>query len=381
MRGRDLGAPRRASVGQRVKIGMAVTLSLLVPTSTPAAQAFRQALPGYRFEFPRDHASHPDFKTEWWYYSGHLRTEDGLRFGYQLTFFRVGVDPSLRGDSRSRWAVRDLHLAHFAVSDLQQRRFIYWERRDRGALGSAGASSETLKMWNGAWTADGKGNTHRLTAAAEGHAIDLTLTATKPPSIHGLSGVSQKAEGAGRASHYYSLTRMATEGTLTVAGKRYGVTGSTWMDHEFGSNQLTPSQVGWDWFALQLDDGTELMLYQLRQTDGSPDPHSSGSLIHPDGRVEHLSLRAFRLEPHEVWQSPKSGGRYPIRWRVWLPERRIDLIVQAAFSDQELDTRGSTQVIYWEGSVTASGTANGRPISGVGYLEMTGYAEPFRQPL
>jgi predicted secreted hydrolase len=236
-------------------------------------------------------------------------------------------------------------------------------------------------VWNGPWTAEGKGNAHHLTAIAEGYAIDLTLTATKPPAIHGLSGVSQKAEGAGRASHYYSLTRMATEGTLTVAGKRQTVSGSTWMDHEFGSNQLTPSQVGWDWFALQLDDGAELMLYQLRQADRSPDPHSSGSLIHPDGRVDHLPPRAFRLEPQEVWHSPKNGGHYPIRWLVRIPELRIDLIVQAAFPDQELDTRGSTQVIYWEGSVMASGTANGRPISGVGYLEMTGYAEPFRQPL
>jgi predicted secreted hydrolase len=174
---------------------------------------------------------------------------------------------------------------------------------------------------------------------------------------------------------------MATEGTLIFGGKRQKVIGSSWMDHEFGSNQLAPSQVGWDWFALQLDDGVEVMLYQLRQANGHPDPHSSGSLIHPDGRVEHLPLTAFRMEPEELWQSERSGGRYPIRWRVQVPGRRIDLTVQAAFPDQELDTHGSTQVIYWEGSVTISGTSNGRPISGLGYLEMTGYAEPFRQPL
>ncbi|MGH7409508.1 MAG: lipocalin-like domain-containing protein, partial [Candidatus Methylomirabilis sp.] len=316
-----------------------------------------------------------------WYYSGHLRTEEGHQFGYQLTFFRVGVEPSLRGDSRSRWAVRDLYLAHFAISDLKHQRFHYWERRSRGALGSAGASTETFKVWNGTWAANGDSRAHHLAGSVEGYAIDLTLIPTKPPAIHGRNGVSQKAEGLGRASHYYSLTRMATDGTLTHAGKRLKVTGSSWMDHEFGSNQLTANQVGWDWFALQLEDGSELMLYQLRERSGSPDPHSSGSLIHPDGRVEHLPLRAFRLEPQEVWQSPKIGGRYPIRWRVRIPERLIDLTVQAAFPDQELDTQGSTQVIYWEGSVTASGTANGRPISGTGYLEMTGYAEPFRQSL
>ncbi|NJD68239.1 MAG: carotenoid 1,2-hydratase [candidate division NC10 bacterium] len=354
---------------------------LFVGSGAIARQAFRQALPGYRFAFPRDHASHPDYKTEWWYYSGHLQTGDGQRFGYQLTFFRVGVDPALRGDSRSRWAVRDLHLAHFALSDLTHRRFHYWERRSRGALDSAGASTGAFRIWNGPWEASGDGKIHRLTASAEGHAIDLTLTQTKPPAIHGSDGVSQKAEGLGRASHYYSVTKMATKGTLTFSGKRQAVTGSTWMDHEFGSNQLTESQIGWDWFAIQLDDGADLMLYQLRLTDGQPDPHSSGSLIYPDGRVEHLPLNAFKMTPQEVWRSPKSGGKYPIRWRVQVPGRRLDLSVQAAFPDQELDTRGSTMVTYWEGSVAISGTAGDRPIAGVGYLEMPGYAAPFRQPL
>jgi predicted secreted hydrolase len=360
---------------------MIVLLCLLGAGSPDARQAFRQALPGYQFAFPRDHASHPEFKTEWWYYSGHLRTDNGHEFGYQLTFFRVGVEPSLRQDPRSRWAVRDLYLAHFAISDLRQRRFLYWERRSRGALGSAGASTTALKVWNGDWAATANGTAHLLVAGVEGYAIDLTLSPTKRPAIHGQDGVSQKAEGPGRASHYYSLTRMATAGTLNVAGKARKVTGSSWMDHEFGSNQLTASQVGWDWFALQFENGTELMLYQLRHESGIPDPHSSGSLIHPDGRVEHLPLKVFRLEPEEFWVSPRSGGRYPIRWRLQLPDRRIDLAVTAAFPDQELDTSKSTQVTYWEGSVSVIGSAAGRPLSGIGYLEMTGYAAPFRQPL
>lgn len=363
----------------RAIIGIVMLLCLAIGSSALAKPAFRQALPGYRFAFPRDHASHPDFKTEWWYYSGHLQTEDGQRFGYQLTFFRVGVDPALRGDSRSRWAVRDLHLAHFALSDLTHRRFQYWERRSRGALDSAGALTKEFKVWNGLWEASGDEKVHHLTASVEGYAIDLTLTLTKPPAIHGSHGVSQKAAGPGRASHYYSLTRMTTDGTLTVAGKRQTVTGSSWMDHEFGSNQLTASQVGWDWFAIQLEDGVELMLYQLRLTDGRSDPHSSGSLIQPDGQVEHLPLSAFELTPQEIWQSPKSGGRYPIRWRIRVPSRRLDLSVRAAFPDQELDTRGSTLVTYWEGSVAISGTADGRSIAGQGYLEMTGYTAPFHQ--
>jgi len=363
------------------RIGVVALLYLLSGTGALAEEAFRQALPGYRFAFPRDHASHPDFKTEWWYYSGHLQTEDGQQFGYQLTFFRVGVDPALRGDSRSRWAVRDLHLAHFAISDLTHRRFQYWERRSRGALDSAGALTKGFKVWNGPWEASGDEKAQHLTAHVEGYAIDLTLTPTKPPAIHGSNGVSQKAPGPGHASHYYSLTSMTTNGTLTFAGRLQTVTGSTWMDHEFGSSQLTTSQVGWDWFAIQFTDGVELMLYHLRLTDGRPDPHSSGSLIYPDGRIEHLPFSAFRLTPQEVWQSPKSGGRYPVRWRIQVPGRRLDLSVQVAFPDQELDTSGSTQVTYWEGSVSVSGTAGDRPIAGVGYLEMTGYAKPFRQPL
>lgn len=366
---------------RRLLIGLAALLSVYTETGVSAGEAFRQALPGYHFAFPRDHTSHPDFKTEWWYYSGHLQTENGQRYGYQLTFFRVGVDPALRGDSRSRWAVRDLHLAHFAISDLTHRRFHYWEHRSRGALDSAGALTDTFKVWNGTWEAGGDGKIHRLAASAEGYAINLTLSLRKPPAIHGNNGVSQKAAGLGRASHYYSLTRLATTGILTFAGKRQTVTGSTWMDHEFGSNQLTESQVGWDWFAIQLADGAELMLYQLRLTDGRPDPHSSGSLIHSDGRVAHLPLKAFVLTPEEFWQSPKNGGRYPIRWRIQVPNRSLDLSVQAAFPDQELDTRGSTLVTYWEGSIAISGTAGNRPITGVGYLEMTGYAAPFRQPL
>ena len=366
---------------RRLLIGITALLCVYTETGVFAGEAFRSALPGYQFAFPRDHASHPDFKTEWWYYSGHLQTENGQRFGYQLTFFRVGIDPALRGDSRSRWAVSDLHLAHFAISDLTHRRFHYWERRSRGALDSAGASTNEFKVWNGQWQAGGDEKVHRLIAGAGEYAIDLTLSVRKPPAIHGSHGVSQKAEGLGRASHYYSLTRMATEGTVTVAGKRQAVTGSTWMDHEFGSHQLTESQVGWDWFAIQFEDGTELMLYQLRLTDGRSDPHSSGSLIHPNGRVEHLPFSTFALTPQEIWQSPKSGGRYPIRWRIQVPSRRLDLSVQAAFPNQKLDTRGSTLVTYWEGSVAISGTAGDRPIAGVGYLEMTGYAAPFRQPL
>ena len=174
---------------------------------------------------------------------------------------------------------------------------------------------------------------------------------------------------------------MTTNSTLTFAGRPQTVTGSTWMDHEFGSNQLTASQVGWDWFAIQLTDGVEVMPYQLRLTDGRPDPHSSGSLIYPDGRIEHLPFSAFELTPQEVWQSPKSGGRYPGRWRIQGPSRHLDLSVQAAFPDQELATTGSTQVTCGEGSVSVAGPAGGRPLTGVGYLEMTGYATPSRQPL
>jgi predicted secreted hydrolase len=349
--------------------------------SVPAGGAgeFRLALPGYSFSFPRDHYSHDDFRTEWWYYTGHLRARSGEEYGYQVTFFRSGMAEARAHPSR--WAAKNLYLAHFAISDVSRKTFRYFERIQRAGLGQAGASRKEFRVWLGDWGVEGTGATQRLKVKDGGFAVDLTLAAQKAPVIHGADGVSQKGEGRGHASHYYSLTRLKTEGTLTVGGRSVPVTGLSWMDHEFGSTQLNPDQVGWDWFSLQFGDGTELMLYIIRKTDGRPDPYSAGTWIGADGRLVRLRQTDFSVEVLERWQSPRGKGVYPMKWRLKLPGLGLDVTVTPAFPDQELDTAKSTRVIYWEGAVSAEGTAQGRRASGRGYVEMTGYAEPFRKRL
>ncbi len=338
---------------------------------------FRRALPGYRFRFPRDHAAHEEFRTEWWYYSGHLAAVDGGPFGFQLTFFRSALEAT--AERRSRWAARNLYLAHLAITDEGRRRFQYAERMHRGALGEAGASEDVFRVWIGDWEAAGDERTHRLRARDGGLGLELSLTALKPPVIHGRAGVSRKGEVEGQASHYYSLTRVAATGTLTVEGKPVAVTGAAWMDHEFGSDQLGPTQVGWDWFALQLEDETEAMLYLMRHEDGRLDPASSGTWVGRDGTAANLALADFRIETLDRWRSPRTGGVYPMGWRVQIPGRALDVRVTPALADQELVTEKSTQVTYWEGSARVAGTGGGRPIAGRAYVEMTGYAGRFRK--
>ncbi len=350
---------------------------ILVPPI--GAAEFRLALPGYPFAFPRDHASHDDFRTEWWYYTGHVRSEGGEEYGYQVTFFRSGVAEALANPSR--WAAKNLYLAHFAVSDIPRKTFRYFERVNRAGVGQAGASGREIRVWIGDWEVRGDGTTQRLRAKAGEYAVDLALYSQKPPVIHGEKGVSQKGERRGHASHYYSMTRLTTKGTLTVRGKTFAVTGLSWMDHEFGSTQLKPDQVGWDWFSLQFEDGTELMFYVIRKADGRPDPYSAGTWVGADGRPVGLRQPDFIVEVLDRWKSPRGKGVYPIKWRLRAPTMGLDIIVTPAFPDQELDTAKSTRVIYWEGAVFAEGTVQGRPARGRGYVEMTGYAEPFRKRL
>lgn len=361
-----------------------IALALLAswqPSEDPAASAaqFRQALPGYAFSFPRDHFSHDDYRTEWWYYTGHLRAQGGDEYGYQVTFFRSGVAEAQANPSR--WAAKNLYMAHFAISDIPRKSFHYFERVNRGGLGQAGASGREFRVWIGDWQVSGDGTTQRLQAKEGEAAVDLTFASQKAPVIHGENGVSQKGAGRGQASHYYSMTRLNTEGTLTVRGKAMPVTGLSWMDHEFGSTQLSSDQVGWDWFSLQLDDGTEVMLYIIRKADGRPDPFSAGTWVGVDGRTVHLRQRDFSVEVLDRWQSPRDKALYPMKWRLNVPTLGLDVTVAPAFPDQELDTAKSTNVIYWEGAVSALGSVQGRPVKGQGYIEMTGYAGAFRKKL
>jgi predicted secreted hydrolase len=348
----------------------AVSLAALLATA-----AFRPALPGYEFSFPRDHGSHPEFQTEWWYYTGHLRTASGRRYGFEVTFFRVGVanaDPK-----ENEWDLRHIMPAHFAITDVDGKAFRFYEKLNRGSRFTADAAAERLDVFNEGWRAvTNPDGSWRLIAAEGKDAIDLTLRSRKPPAIHGENGVSVKAAGPGYASHYYSMTRLEVAGTVNGAK----CSGQAWMDHEFGSSALRENQQGWDWFSIQLDNETELMLYVIRTRDGSADVTSSGSLITSEGRVIHLRREQMRITPTSRWKSPRSGAVYPMGWRVELPSLSVALTLAPLLREQELVTQGSTQVTYWEGAVAVSGSFGGSPVGGDGYVEMTGYDKAFRAP-
>jgi predicted secreted hydrolase len=357
-----------------------LTSSLLVVPGLAAdtAQEFQIATEGYRYAFPRDHGAHEEFRTEWWYYTGRLTAKDGRPFGYELTFFRRGIPREQLHTLPSQWTVTQLYLAHFAVSDLSKDRFHYAEKISRAGLGKAGAAQDRLHVWIDRWSAESPSATpgaQTLQAADGGLALRLTVSPDKPLVVHGTDGISRKGSATGQASHYYSFTRLATNGRLTIGDESFDVTGTSWMDHEFGSAELGKDLVGWDWFSLQLDDQRELMLYRLRRTDGSADPVSSGTLIDRDGRGHHLTVGDFTLAPTSYWTSPTSKARYPQRWHLAIPSQQLSLELVPLMAAQELSTSRSTQVTYWEGAIEARGTSNRRPIHGQGYMELTGYAE------
>ena len=339
-------------------------------------QEFRLATEGYQYAFPRDHGAHEEYRTEWWYYTGQVTAKNGRPFGYELTFFRRGMPREQTKTLPSQWAVTHLYLAHFAVSDVSKGRFHYAEKMSRAGLGKAGAASDRLNVWIDRWSAESPlaaPGTQTLHAADGDLAIQLTVSPEKPLVVHGTGGISRK--GSVAASHYYSFTRLATTGTLSVGGERFDVTGTSWMDHEFSSAELGKDLVGWDWFCLQLDDQRELMLYRLRRTDGSADPVSSGTLIDRDGRGHHLTVSEFTLEPISYWTSQTSHARYPQRWRLTIPSQQLSFELVPLMADQELSTTRSTQVTYWEGAIEATGSIQGRAARAQGYMELTGYVE------
>jgi predicted secreted hydrolase len=332
---------------------------------------FATARPGYRFEFPRDHYAHPQFKTEWWYWTGNLRDANNRRFGFELTFFRqaAGKEPVER---RTAWDIADYYLAHLTLTDVAGGRFHHFERLNRAGPGLAGANPAAGRIWNGNWSA---GLDH-LSAVTESFRLNLKTAARKPPVIHGANGVSQKAQGEGRASHYVSITRLAVSGDLQLEGETFQVSGTAWMDHEFFTHQLEPEQSGWDWLSIQLEDGTELMLFRLRRRDGTIDPFSAGTYIDAGGAARHLALSDFSLEPERgsEWTSQRSGGKYPLRWHIRVPSLGLDLQASTPLQSQELVSANGNSPTYWEGAMDYSGTRAGKPVRGVGYLEMTGYA-------
>jgi predicted secreted hydrolase len=362
---------------------------LTVQAATPDISGFARATGPRAFVFPADHGPHPDYQTEWWYYTGNLQTVDGRRFGYQLTFFRRALAPPAQLPRRtSDWATDQVYMAHFALSDINGIKHHAFERLGRGAAGLAGAqvldtSPAPFKVWLDDWQVEGMNDNpsncpqpdvqpcvYHLAAEQEGFAVDLTLSDLKGPILQGDQGYSQKGPQPGQASYYYSLTRLVTQGFVQIGDERFAVQGLSWMDHEWSTSALSSDQVGWDWFSIQLDDGGELMVFQIRDVDGSIDPFSSGALIAADGSVSPLRVGDFIIEPLSTWKSPRSGGVYPSHWRIHVPAAGLELEVKPLLADQELNV----SYAYWEGAVSLVGTRQGASVTGNGYVELTGYS-------
>jgi predicted secreted hydrolase len=339
------------------------------------AREWKQAVGPWKWVFPRDHGSHPEFRTEWWYFTGNLTDPSKKAFGYQLTFFRQGVlfEPK---DPGHPWSIRDVYLAHFTLTDVSAGQFWYAERVSRKGPGLAGADEKGMHVWLLNWMAKMDEKKIKLEVRHQGMELSLDLVSRKPLVFHGKNGLSQKGPAAGQASYYFSYTDLDTSGFIRTGLSQtpIRVNGVSWLDHEFGSNQLTPEQVGWDWFSLHLSDGQDLMIYFLRRKDGTVEPSSSGTLVSRTGDSIHLKLSEINVVVLDFWKSPRSGGRYPSRWKVKVPMARIDLEITPLVPSQELLTEGSTGVTYWEGAVAGKGVSVGKPITCEGYVELTGYA-------
>jgi predicted secreted hydrolase len=360
------GAPlvsERAAAGMRS--GTATGMSFLGGAD---AGGFAKATAPRAFEFPADYGSHPAFRTEWWYYTGNLFDSNGRHFGFELTFFRYALAPESPA-SASAWATNQVYMAHFAVTDTKSGQLLADERLARGAVGLAGAEADPFRVWVQAWSAAAEGDGFRLSAKAPEMGIDLVLGSVKPPVPQGDQGLDRKGPEPGNASYYYSLTRLEARGTVTVGGVAADVRGTAWMDREWSTSALSPEDTGWDWFALQLSDGRDVMFYRLRRKDGSASPFSGGVVVDANGRRERLGVGDVVLDPLEFWTSEKSGARYPVAWRLRAERVGLDLTVRPYVRNQEIDL----SVRYWEGAVKIEGSAGGEPIDGNGYLELAGY--------
>ncbi|MDQ7783688.1 MAG: lipocalin-like domain-containing protein [Desulfomonilaceae bacterium] len=332
---------------------------------------FEDARPGRTLTFPRDHGKHPEFQTEWWYFTGNL-TSDRREWGFQLTFFRRGMvkEPAER---KSAWAVRDLYPAHFALTDVTGKKFHHAELLSREGPGLAQADLADLNVRVKDWSARRKGDEIHVKARQDGYALELTLKPLKPVVLHGDRGYSRKGDTHRQASYYYSFTRLEASGTVTFDGTSHKVRGSAWMDHEFGSSLLREDQAGWDWFSLQLDDGSELMVFRLRKRDGSHE-RPFGTFVTDRGHAVDLEGRRITVTAEQTWTSPRTHATYPSKWTIEIPSKKITLTIVPLLHDQEFIAERSTGIIYWEGAVKAHGSLDGRPVSGKGYVELTGYA-------
>ena len=349
-----------------------VSASLAVSDALNIDEAgFEQVIAPRPFNFPQDHGPHPDYAIEWWYYTGNLDTPAGRHFGYELTFFRLGITTD-EVERSSKWAAQQIYSAHFALTDVENDDFYAFERYSRGALGLAGATAAPFHVWLEDWSAAAAGDDAlpmRLHAAHNNVEINLLLDSEKDIVLQGDEGFSRKGSKPGEASYYYSLTRMPTSGVVALNGESHSVSGTSWMDREWSSDQLSDEHAGWDWFALQLSDGRDIMYAQLRRIDSGKDAFELGVIVSANGAYTSIRPGDVRLDVLEQWQSER-GGSYPSRWRLRIPAEGLDIRITPYISDQELDAL----VRYWEGAVRIEGTSGAQPVGGSGYVELTGYA-------
>jgi len=350
-------------------------LSLSELLARDDTEGYQRALEPKEFSFPDDHGPHPDFRNEWWYLTGNLSSADGRAFGYQFTLFRSAISPQ-SPERESDWATRQIYMAHFALTDITGETFHAFERFSRGALGLAGVTTRPFRAWLEDWEiwADPEPPPFSLRVGTDALGLELDLDSAKPIVLQGDRGLSRKGREPGNASYYYSMTRLPTRGVVMMGLESYAVQGSSWLDREWSTSALEPTQTGWDWFALQLSDGRDLMIYQLRTSSGDVDPLSSGSVVARDGTTSKLDQVDFSIETLGWWISPATRVRYPAAWKIEIPRYEMELSVRPRIANQELDL----SVLYWEGAVRVDGTSDGQAVTGEGYVELTGYDKPLQ---
>ncbi|MBT3268904.1 carotenoid 1,2-hydratase [Candidatus Poribacteria bacterium] len=349
-------------------------LSLQAFLASDGVEGFARAESPIAFEFPRDHGPHPTYRIEWWYFTGHIESEAGRRFGYQLTFFRRALAP-VTADRASAWAANQVYMAHFAITDGAAGTHESAERLSRAAVGLAGAVGEPFRVWVDGWSAESTGAPTfpmRLRAGDEGVSMDLVLDRPKHIVRHGDDGLSVKTTDGSAASYYYSITRVNTSGEIDVNGSRHAVTGSSWIDREWSTSVLDAQHVGWDWFSVQLNDGAELMCFRMRHADGPGASYVTGTYVDAGGSARAVDGAAIEINAVGSWKSPRDGAIYPSGWRLSLAREGISLDLAPLVKDQEMNL----SFRYWEGAVCATGNRGGAPLSGHGYVELTGYGAP-----
>jgi predicted secreted hydrolase len=392
---RRAGFTRSAMAGALLGVALAAAAAPpagtgVLPPPSPSA-GFAQARTPRIFEFPRDHGPHPEFRQEWWYLTGNLDAADGGRFGFELTFFRFALAPPAApaqvgpvggpagekagapAGQHSAWRSREIFMAHFAVTDVGRRRFRFAEKLSREALGLAGARGQPLAVWIDDWTLTkpavaGPASRWTLHAAQEGYSIDLALEPLMTPVLNGDAGLSRKSAEPDDASYYYSIPRLRLRGRLVREGESFEVGGLAWLDREWGSGGLGARETGWDWYALQLDDGSSLMFYALRDRGGGRDRYSAGTWVDAGGNVRPLRSSEVDIAATGSWRDA-DGVRYPAGWRLRVSALALEVVVRPVLADQELRTTPR----YWEGAVDVSGSRGGRSVGGRGYVELVGY--------